>query len=155
MAAPQGNQFWLARSSHGRNPKFATSEDLWEACLEYFEWVEQNPLWEMKAFANGTTAELPKMRAMTFDGLCLFLDITDQTLHNYKQRGDDFLEVIGRAEKVIKSQKFAGAAADLLNPNIIARDLGLSDKKEHDVSDKLAELMAAIDGEDTGLPNGS
>ena len=35
-----------------------------------------------------------------------------------------------RAESVIRSQKFAGAAADLLNANIIARDLGLAEKKQ-------------------------
>lgn len=40
------------------------------------------------------------------------------------------LAVITQAEAVIYEQKFTGAAADLLNPNIIARDLGLADKKE-------------------------
>lgn len=53
MAAPKGNRFWEARSSHGRNPKFESPEALWAACCEYFEWVEANPLWEMKAFISG------------------------------------------------------------------------------------------------------
>ena len=48
MAAPKGNRFWEARSSHGANPKFAHSSDLWDACLEYLEWVERNPLQEAK-----------------------------------------------------------------------------------------------------------
>ncbi|MEX8971554.1 DNA-packaging protein, partial [Escherichia sp. E4736] len=26
MAAPKGNRFWEARSSHGRNPKFESPE---------------------------------------------------------------------------------------------------------------------------------
>jgi hypothetical protein len=133
MSAPKGNRFWEARSSHGRNPKFESSEQLWEACQEYFKWVEDNPLWSSKTTQfQGEPIDLPeaKMRAMTMDGLCLFLDVTDQTLHNYKLRGDDFLEVITRVEKIIRYQKFTGAAADLLNPNIIARDLGLADKKE-------------------------
>lgn len=34
------------------------------------------------------------------------------------------------AEEIIRRQKFEGAAADLFNPNIIARDLGLADKSE-------------------------
>lgn len=34
-----------------------------------------------------------------------------------------------RVEQIIRQQKFEGAAAELLNPNIIARDLGLADKK--------------------------
>lgn len=132
MAAPLGNRFWEARSSHGRKPIFASPDDLWAAAVEYFAWAEDNPLQEAKAFAHQgavTIASLPKMRAMTIDGLCIFLDIGVQTWHDYKAK-DGFSEVTTRIEQVIRSQKFAGAAADLLNANIIARDLGLSDKKE-------------------------
>ena len=132
MAAPKGNRFWEARSSHGRNPKFESGDQLWSACCEYFQWVEDNPLWEMKPFAyQGEVTQEPvaKMRAMTLTGLCLFLDISDDTWRNY--RGNEaLLGVVSRAEKVIYDQKFSGAAADLLNANIIARDLGLAEKKE-------------------------
>ncbi|EKN5995675.1 DNA-packaging protein [Yersinia enterocolitica] len=129
MAAPKGNKFWEARSSHGRNPKFNSPDELWAACCEYFEWVEKHPLWETKAFAfQGvvTKATLPKMRAMTMMGLCLFLDIGTSTWADYRNK-DDFSEVITRAEQIIYEQKFTGAAADLLNANIIARELGLKD----------------------------
>jgi hypothetical protein len=136
MAAPTGNQFWKARSSHGRSPIFASTDSLWEGACEYFEWVEQNPLWESKPFAfQGvvTVEALPKMRAMTISGLCIFLDIARRTWDEYKGR-DDFLPVVTRIEEIIRTQKFEGASADLLNPNIIARDLGLSDKSEIDHS---------------------
>lgn len=139
LAAPKGNKFWLARSSHGANPKFDSPETLWSACLEYFEWVENNPLLEMKAFhASGVvvTKELPKMRAMTLSGLCNFLDICDNTWTNYKEK-QDFLRVTKKVEQIIKDQKFSGAAADLLNANIIARDLGLVDKQEKEHKGKL------------------
>ena len=132
MAAPKGNRFWEARSSHGRNPKFESPDVLWDACCEYFEWADDNPLWESKAFSYQgeiIKTDMPKMRAMTLAGLCLFLDISDDTWRNYKT-DEGFLGVIMRAEKVIYDQKFSGAAADLLNANIIARDLGLSEKKE-------------------------
>lgn len=137
MAAPKGNQFWKQRSKHGRDKLFASSEALWEACCEYFEWVEKNPLWEAKAFAfQGvvTVESLPKMRAMTLDGLTLFLDIDRTTWAAWRDQ-EDFSSVVMRADRVIREQKFAGAAADLLNPNIIARDLGLVDKAstEHTV----------------------
>jgi DNA-packaging protein gp3 len=127
-----GNKFWLIRSSHGRNPIFASAGDLWTACVEYFEWVEENPLFEAKAFAYEgcvTIEKLEKMRAMTIDGLVLFLDISRQTWNEYKKL-PDFIAVTEQAENVIRSQKFGGAAAGLLNANIIARDLGLSDKTE-------------------------
>lgn len=132
MAAPKGNRFWEMRSSHGRKPIFSNPDDLWTACCEYFEWVEANPLWEMKPFAYQgmvTQEPVPKMRAMTISGLCLFLDITQETWGQYRQK-EDFSEVVSRAEDVIRDQKFSGAAADLLNANIIARDLGLRDKQD-------------------------
>lgn len=132
MAAPLGNRFWEARSSHGRNPIFADPEQLWDAACQYFQWVEDNPLLEMKPFAyQGVVIQepVPKMRAMTIDGLCIFLDITRQTFDNYCGR-EGFFDIMTRIQSVIRSQKFAGAAADLLNPNIIARDLGLIDRQE-------------------------
>lgn len=133
MAAPKGNRFWEARSSHGANPKFASPEDLWDACLEYFHWVEDNPLKEAKVAQNKgapVILELNKMRAMTIVGLCVFLDITQSTWAEWRKSRDDLSAVITRVEQIIYQQKFSGAAADLLNANIIARDLGLADKSE-------------------------
>jgi len=132
MAAPAGNQFWKARSKHGRDKLFESADALWEACCEYFEWVEANPLYEMKPFAyQGVVIQEPvaKMRAMTIQGLCLFLDITRETWYQWRKQ-DGFSDIAAKAEEVIYSQKFAGAAADLLNANIIARDLGLADRSE-------------------------
>lgn len=130
----KGNQFWKARATHGRGKIFSSPEVLWAACVEYFEWVEQNPLWEHKVFSfqgGITETSVPKMRAMTINGLCLFLDITDETWRNYgtKEEYSDFFGVVRQAEKTIYEQKFTGAAADMLNANIIARDLGLSDRQ--------------------------
>lgn len=132
MAAPQGNKFWLQRSSHGRKPIFATPDDLWSAACEYFEWVENNPLMETKAFHfQGAVVmdEVPKMRAMTMMGLCLYLDISTATFYEYKGK-EDFSIVIAKIEQAIFTQKFEGAAADLLNANIISRELGLADKQD-------------------------
>jgi hypothetical protein len=137
MSFQVGNRFWEARSSHGRNPIFATPEDLWKSCVEYFEWAESHPLYEDKIFQfQGAIVRdtVAKMRAMTIEGMCIFLDIDRDTWLNYKKR-PDFFGVTTRAESVIYEQKFTGAAADLLNPNIIARDLGLADKKDHTSSD--------------------
>ena len=147
MAAPPGNQFWKARTKHGRDRLFASSEALWEACCEYFEWVESHPLWETKLFSyQGEISEgvIPKMRAMTIDGLCLFLDITYETWRTWRNE-NGFSEVVSRAERVIRDQKFSGAAAELLNANIIARDLGLSsDKSEHDHKEDLATVLREL-----------
>lgn len=150
MPAPAGNSFWTTRSSHGRKPKFETPDALWDACCEYFDWIEANPLWEDKlvTFQGAATHEpVSKMRAMTIVSLCIFLDISFQTWQNYKAR-EDFVEIVTRVEEIIKTQKFQGAAADLLNPNIIARELGLVDKQEttHEAGNSIADLMKAING---------
>lgn len=130
MGAPKGNQFWKLRSFHGRKPIFEKPEQLWNAAVEYFDWVEANPLMSSKVVScNGfpTVVEVPKMRAMTVEGLCLFLDISQSQLLLWKKEREDFTQVIIRIMDVIREQKFTGASADLLNANIIARDLGLKD----------------------------
>lgn len=153
MAAPKGNSFWKARSSHGRKPIFATPEQLWDACVEYFVWVEDNPLMESQAFAyqgDVKVSEIPKMRAMTLAGLCIFLDINRSTWDEYRTKKDGFSEVSTRVDEVIRAQKFEGAAAGLLNASIIARDLGLSDKNE--LTGKGGEpIQIIISNNDAGL----
>jgi len=129
MAAPKGNKFWEARYNTGRKPKIKTATELWNASVKYFEWVEANPLWETKVgFFQGEAFDHPvaKMRAPTLQGLWIFLGISKDTWYNYKNR-KGFLEVITRVEHVLFDMKFAGAAAELFNPNIIARDLKLTE----------------------------
>lgn len=70
------------------------------------------------------------MRAMTIDGLCQFLDVTMSTWSEWRSSRPDLSEVMMRAESIIRRQKFEGASANILNANIIARDLGLADKQE-------------------------
>ena len=136
MGAPKGNRFWEARSRHGRKPKFESAEMLEEACQDYFTWVEDNPLLESRPFAyegNVEFEDVPKMRAMTIEGLCVFLDIDVSTWWAWRKHEDkDFSNVVTQTEYIIRGQKFAGAAAGFLNANIIARDLGLRDTKEVD-----------------------
>ena len=132
MGAPKGNRFWEARSTHGRKPIFKNPEEFLEAATQYFEWNEDNPLKESKLVSHqgiSTVEELPLMRAMTIEGLCLFMDIDYQTLLNYEKK-KDFFAVVSNVRNIIKQQKFEGASAGLLNSNIIARDLGLKDNQE-------------------------
>lgn len=128
-----GNRFWQVRSSHGRNPLFTDPDALWDACCEYFDWNDANPLYEdnLVTFQGNATHEpLAKMRAMTISGLCMFLDVDETTWRGWRADRSDLIPIISRAESVIYRQKFEGASASMLNPNIIARDLGLADKKE-------------------------
>ena len=56
-----------------------------------------------------------------------------------------FIEIIRAIDKIMFAQKFEGAASGAFNANIIARDLGLTDKSELKVTE---EQPLFGDGED-------
>lgn len=143
-----GNRWWEARSSHGRNPKFESAADLEDACLQYFEWNEANPLFkdQLVTFQGQATHEpVAQMRAMTQIGLCQFIDIDMSTWEEWRKTRSDLSRVIEWAEKTIYRQKFEGASADLLNANIISRDLGLTDKRDFSSVDGTMTPKPGID----------
>ena len=162
MAAPKGNQFWKLRSKHGRDKLFATPQLLWDACVEYFEWCDNNPLLEATRQKRKISRDeeiieqhaLPKMRAYTIQGLCLYLDCNvvyfNQFESSLKDKNDklslDFSKIVTRVRETIYNQKFTGAASGFFNSNIIARDLGLTDKSETKVS--VEQPLFADDAED-------
>jgi len=146
MAATKGNRWWEVRSSHGRKPIFASPDELAEACQEYFEWNENNPMLksELVTFQGEShLEEVPVMRAMTLTALTRFLDVTSDTWDNYKKR-EDFLGVCKAAEQTIREQKFTGAAGGFLNSMIIARDLGLKDASVNEHTGKDGGPMTSI-----------
>lgn len=130
MAAPAGNQFWKLRSSHGRDLIFSAPTVLWEACCEYFEKTDQRK-WIKKDWVGKDAFEVERKTdtPYTLSGLYVFLDIDRTTWELYRER-EDFIPIITRVEQIIYTQKFEGAAVGAYNANIIARDLGLADKKE-------------------------
>lgn len=139
MPFPIGNQFWKLRSKHGRDKLFSSPEALWEAACEYFEWCDKNPLIEIDYRGkDATQVELPKMRAYTLQGLCLYLDCNTVYFNHFEkdlegrndQISNGFRQIVTRIRETVYNQKFTGAASGFLNANIIARDLGLSDKKD-------------------------
>lgn len=137
MAATKGNQFWKARATHGRKKIFATPDAMFDAACEYFQWCEDHPLKKDVFYQGIKAAEESLMRAMTISGLCIFLGVHNEYLNGFESdldldtaQGKDFSQVISRIKQIIRTQKFEGASAGLLNANIIARDLGLADKQE-------------------------
>lgn len=124
----------IAAKKFGRPTNFDTPSDMWNAALEYFKWAEDNPLMEAKAFSfqgSSWVESLPKMRALTLDGFWLHSGMSKSSWYDYKKKSA-FSAVMEQIETSIREQKFTGAAADLLNPNIIARDLGLKDSTSNE-----------------------
>ena len=130
------NRFWEQRSSHGRSPIFKDPDQLWEACVQYFEYINDNPemIAETVKFQGfASVVGVPHRRNMSEDGLIDFLDICQKTWWNYKQN-PDFLLVTEKVCRIIRTQKMDGAITGQFNANIIARELGLVDKQKHEHS---------------------
>jgi len=133
-----GNQFWKMRSKHGRDKLFATAELLWEAACEYFQWCDENPWYKNEAVKAGDHfgehVQIPIARPYTIKGLCIYLDCNSEYFRQFKaslgNEQTDFSRIILLIEETIYTQKFEGAAVGAFNSNIIARDLGLTDKKD-------------------------
>lgn len=147
-ALPPGNQLWKLRSKHGRDKLFASPDLLWQSACEYFQWVEENPLYETKpmvvsgGFGQGSSvemAQIPVKRPYTMHGLCIYLGCTTDYFRSFKSQerkdSDDFITVIKQIEQVIYNQKFEGAASGFFNANIIARDLGLKEQTDVNLND--------------------
>jgi hypothetical protein len=139
MAAFQlGNNFWERRSKHGCDKLFKTPDLMWEAACEYFAWCVENPL--LSTEYHGKDAEeklVPKVRAFTMQGLCLYLGCNTKYFNNFESQikeddplYSDFNYIIARIRETVFTQKFEHAAAGLLNANLIARELGIAEKTD-------------------------
>lgn len=141
-----GKHIWNRKSTKGKKPEFGSSDELWRAACEYFEWATENPLIEEKpmSIAGGLVmAQVKKARVFTFSSLCIYLDIGHTTYKRW--RSDETLaEACEKIDAVVYSQKFEGAAAGIFNAGIISRDLGLAEKTESTVkvTDDFDSLMS-------------
>lgn len=131
------NEFWKARSKHGRDKIFATPEDLWEAAQEYFKWAEENPLYKNDSIRQGVRAgeliQTPVDRPLTIEGMCIFFGCTSETFQNYASNSEeykDFFPITSQIKEIIRDQKLTGAVVGNYKENIVARLLGMADKQE-------------------------
>lgn len=157
MPAPKGNQFWKLRSKHGRDKIFSTPEELWNAACEYFEWCDENPIKEEKIFHSQgviTKGTIKKIRAYTLKDFCLFCGVNEAYLRQFESNENkDFSTVITRIQDIVYSHQFGHAAVDMLNPNIIARNLGLKEQvhstneNKNDLGDKTLDELLKIANE--------
>lgn len=147
MSAPIGNKFWELRSSHGRKPIFESHEELWSRACGYFNWCYENPLYEIKAFNCGEMGivqePIAKMRAMTIQGLCFYLGVSDETWSDYCKK-EDFIGICGDIKKVIFTQKFEGVSAGLLSASLIAKEIGLANSTSNSLSNEKDEIELKI-----------
>lgn len=126
-----GPMKYYERLLNPRKGTYLTVEDFLRAVVEYFEWCENNPLLEEKIFQNKgdiIRGQVDKLRPFTKQGLASFLGMPVARFDLYRERGDAWADAVEQVEQIIYTQKFEGAAANLLNASLIQRDLGLADK---------------------------
>lgn len=80
-------------------------------------------------YGNTVKDSVERQQPMTLSGLCIFLGIARSSWGNYRQR-EGVENVVELVEEVIRTQKFELAACNLINANLISRDLGLKDTIE-------------------------
>ena len=125
-------ELWEVMKGPGQPPTFSSPQEMWDRAVEYFKWCGQHQLIEEKiGFFQGepTSGFVGHKRPMTVSGLCIFLNIDRTTWYNYK-KNPEYFNITTAIDETMFEQKFAGAAVGLFNANIIARDLGLTDKQE-------------------------
>lgn len=150
MPAPKENKFWKLRSKHGREKLFASPELLLQAAYEYFKWCDDNPWMKVEQLKKPfqkmvgkkkvwvTIAELPTQRPYTLSGFGLYCEASEKYLQEFERslqgktdkESQDFLAVITHIRETISTQQLEGATVGAFNANIIARKLGLTEKKD-------------------------
>lgn len=135
MAAIIGNKYYKLRSKDGRNKIFEDSETLNIEIDKYFQEKANSYINKPDIIKSGDLAgeniQLQIADFPTKEELATFLGFAKwESLKNYKEYSNDFLEVIEWAETQIYNWKLKYTAIGVLNPNIIARDLGIADKQD-------------------------
>jgi hypothetical protein len=116
-----------------------TPEAMAELFLEYSKYQKDSPKFENIVHQKtGDIIPVPREVPLTWNGFEIWLSDNGilEKLDDYKANKDSrysaYADIITRIGKIIYQDKYNGAAAGIFNPNIIARDLGLADKKEVD-----------------------
>ena len=132
--------YWAWRAKTGAPKKIPTPGIMWDLACKYFQMVDEMP-YEKQDFIKGgeqagTIIRLESIQPYTWAGFEDYLaenDILaklDDYISNKEGRYAEFTAIIARIRGVMYDQKFRGAAVGAFKENIIARDLGLTDKTE-------------------------
>lgn len=134
--------------------KYRDPESLYQACLAYFEWCGNHPIYSRTSTYDRATGMFvedfePRVRPFTLQGLCLHAGVSVQTWKKWKddERRAAIHPVMEWAEMAIYEQKYTHAAVGLFNANIVIRDLGLTDRQDLTTGGEKIDRGTTIDME--------
>lgn len=127
-----GNQYWKLRSKHGRDRIVKDPKTLLKAADEYFQWCIDNPVIEIDYRGkNLERVELPHPQVFQKGALARWCGLSEwRLIEDLRKLNNDFSQVVTHIEGIIRDQKFKYGMVGMFNSNIVARDLGLTDKVE-------------------------
>ncbi len=128
----------MAKTNPPIKQKYIESpEKLWEYFTDYVQHEKDNPMLKVEYVGkDGERVLTPLQVPITFEGFECWLADKDIITHlgDYSSNRDGAYEsyspIIIRIRNNCFAQNFKGAAVNLFNANLIAKKLGLVDKKE-------------------------
>lgn len=116
-----------------------TPEKMWELFLEYVEHEKENPIYKRDYVGkDGKEVDTPLQVPITFEGFENHLaingiinDLGDYS-KNKEERYSEYAPILTRIRNFCFSQNFKGASVNVFNPALIAKKLGLIERKEID-----------------------
>jgi hypothetical protein len=110
---------------------------------EYFEFMKTQTWTKYESIKSGDMAgeliSIPIRTPLTRDNLCIFAEISGDTLRNYasdKQGYENHFEVTRQALKYIDNNQLEGALVGAYNSNLVARLQGLKEEHDHTTNGK-------------------
>lgn len=111
---------------------FQTPEDMWDKAVEYFEWVKARAV-ATEITVDKKTGEKTEIShapvVFHLSSFFAFVGMTRRTFLDYEQR-PGFEDVTAHIREVIRTNQFDGAAVNLYNAGLIAKEIGLADRVE-------------------------
>ena len=113
-----------------------TPEILYQLFEKYKEWAKENKISLNVLSGKGEVIEVSQDRPTTWEDFECYLSDNDiiNRLEDYRNNHEykEYSVIITRIDKEIFNQLFAGASIGRYKENLIARKLGIADKKEVD-----------------------
>lgn len=123
---------------------FKDPDHFYELFLEYVQYNETDTLTKRDVVRSGDRAgqllSIQINQPLTWAGFETYLQLkgvlmfTKDYRANKNNKYDEYADIISACEAQMYHSKYGGAATNLLNANIISRDLGLIDKVEQSIT---------------------